>query len=198
MDSEPSTSSSTATSGVSSRQKDKIFLIGYMSHQITGSKLPSNRQVLRSLFYNKRQVKLETRDAARLTIQEVILFWEKAKIQTKHLKDCIAKLEKLHEEWRKLQKNATRCVSVAQSIKVEAFKSSLDDLFDIAHQDALKNTNEEDRQFLLLQRQKGRTGCMAGVDTKFLRAEERRKQRKAAEAVRLENSKLQPVGKPRL
>ena len=50
------------TSGVSSRQNDKIFLIGYKSHQITGSKLPSN----------KRQVKL---DAARLTIQEVLLFW---------------------------------------------------------------------------------------------------------------------------
>ena len=158
MDSEPLPSSSTPTSGVSSRQKDKIFLIGYMSHQITGSKLPSNRQVLRSLFYNKRQVKLETRDAARLTIQEVILFWEKAKIPTKIFKNCIVKLEKLHEEWRKLQKNATRSVIQAQRKKVEAFKSSLDDLFDIAHQETLKNTNEEDRQFLLLQRQKGRIG----------------------------------------
>ena len=54
-------------------------------------------------------------------------------IPAKHLKDCIAKLEKLHEEWRKLKKNATRSVSPAQSKKVEAFKSSLD-LFDIAHQ----------------------------------------------------------------
>lgn len=160
MDPDPSTSSSTpATSGATSRQRDKIFLIGYMSHQITGSKLPSNGQVLRCLFYNKRQVKLETRDAARLTIQEV-LFWEKSKIPTKQLKNCIAKLEKLQEEWRKLQRNATRRLSKAQSKKVEAFKSSLDDLFDIAHQDALKNTNEEDRQFLLLQRQKGRAGSI--------------------------------------
>ena len=63
MNLEPSTSSSTATSGVSSRQKDKIFLIGYTSYQITGSKLPSDGQVLSSLFYNKRHVKLETRYA---------------------------------------------------------------------------------------------------------------------------------------
>ena len=94
-------------------------------------------------------------------------FWQKAKIPTKHLKDCIAKLENLHEEWRKLQKNATRSASQAQSKKVEAFKSGLEDLFDIAHQDALNNTNEEDRQFLLLQRKKRRIGCMGGVDVKF-------------------------------
>ena len=75
-----------------------------MSHQITGSKLPSNGQVLRSLFYNKREVKLETRDGARLTIEEVLLFGQKAKIPAKHLKDYISKLEKLHEEWRKMQK----------------------------------------------------------------------------------------------
>ena len=87
-----------------------------------------------------------------------------------------------------MEKTAKRSISPAQSKKVEAFKSSLDDLFDIAHQDALINTNEEDRQFLLLQRQKGRPGCMGGVDIKFLRGKERRAQRKAAETVRLEKS----------
>ena len=69
---------------------------------------------------------------------------------------------------------------------MEALMSSLDDLFDIAHQDALKNTNEEDEQFLLLLREKERTGCMRGVDIKFLQAKEQRAQRKAAETVRLE------------
>ena len=96
MDTEPLTLSSTPTSGVSSKQKDKVFLIGYMSHQIIGSKLPPNRQVSRSLVYNKRQVKLETRDAAELTIQNVILFWEKAEIPTKHLKKLYCESWKTH------------------------------------------------------------------------------------------------------
>ena len=74
-----------------------------MTHQITGSKLPSNSQVLRSLFYNIRQLKLNIKDAARLTIQEVLIFWEKARVRTKHLKDCIANLKELHEERRKLK-----------------------------------------------------------------------------------------------
>lgn len=194
MNLEPSTSSSTATSGISTRQNDKTFLIGYMSYQITGSKLPSNGQVLHTLFYNKRQVKLKTREAANLTIQEVQLFWQKAKIPIKYLKDCIAKLEKLHEEWLKLQKNATRSGSLAQSKKEEDFKLRLDDLFDIAHQDALKNINEEDRQFLLLQRQKGRIGCIGSGDKKFLLAEKRRAKRKVAEMARLEKLKRGQVG----
>lgn len=181
-------STSLARSGLSSRQKEMVYLIGHMSHQITGSKLPSNCQVLRSLFYNIRQVKLNTREAARLTIQEVVIFWEKAKIPTKHFKDCVVKLEKLYEEWRKLQKNANRSKSTAQNKKVEAFKSTHDDLFDIAHQDALTNTVEEDKQFLLLQRKKGRPGCMGGVDMNFVNAEQRREKRRAAEMARLEKS----------
>ena len=47
------------------------------------------------------------------------------------------------------------------------FKSALNDPFDIAYQDALKNIHEG-TQFLLLQRNKGHLGCMAGVDVKIL------------------------------
>src|SRR5215469_7075787 len=134
-----------------------------------------------------RQVQLDTREAARLTIQEVLLFWEKAKIPTKYIKDCIAKIEKLYDVWRKLQKNATRSASAAQNEKVEAFKSILGELFDVAHQDALEKTTK-DKQLLLLQRQKGRPGCMWGVDMKFLKAEQRREKRRASELARLEKS----------
>ena len=60
-----------------------------MSHQYAGSKLSSNCQVSSSLFYNKWEVKLETRNAARLTMLEILLFGQKAKIPTTHLKDCM-------------------------------------------------------------------------------------------------------------
>ncbi|ESO06037.1 hypothetical protein HELRODRAFT_160152 [Helobdella robusta] len=168
----------------SSRQKDKIYLIGFVTHQITGGKLPSNRQVLRSLFYNIREVKLNIKGAARLTIKKVFIFWEKARIQTKHLKDSVAKLEKLHEEWRKLQKNSNR-TGPAQTEKEKLFKAILDDLFDIAHQDALQTATEEDKLFLLKQREKGRPGVMGGVDLQCVKAEERCQKRNASEMARL-------------
>lgn len=47
-------------------------------------------------------------------------------------------------------KQATRSASLAQDKKVENFKSIFDDLFDIAHQDALQKTSEEDKQILFL------------------------------------------------
>lgn len=183
------------SSSISTRQRDKIYLIGHMSHQITGTKLPSNGQVLRSLFYNTRQVGKNLREAAALTTKELLLFWEKARIPTKPPQHCISKLEKLHDVWRKLHKNANR-PSVTQKQKEDAFKSTLDDLFDVAHQDALASMCEEDQQFLLLQRGKGRPGCMGGVDMKFMKREERREKRQAAlQSARLANSTTTAVGK---
>ena len=169
-----------STSARRSRTKDKIFIIGYPAHQITGCKLPSNRQVLATLFYTLRTVKLDLRDSARIIIQEVLVFWGKARIPTKHVKDAITKLEKLHAEWRNLQKDQYKKTETAKN-KIKEFASKLDDIFDIAHQDALAMMkSEEDREFLLKQREKGRPGSMLGVDLKLARAEERKLQKELA------------------
>lgn len=45
------------------RDQTKIYLIGDDSNQIIGSKLPSNMQVLKVLFYNLRKVKLQVRQS---------------------------------------------------------------------------------------------------------------------------------------
>lgn len=181
------------SSSVSIRDKSKIYLVGYPSHQITGSKLPSNGQVLKSLFYNIRQVRLNLRESATLTLTEVTLFWNKARIPTQLPKHAILKIEKLHDEWKNLQKSSSR-KSKTQEEKEIAFKSKLDNLFDIAAADALSTmTNSEDIQFLTLQRQKGRPGCMGGVDVKFARAEERRAARKAKDEARKKQHQATPT-----
>ncbi|XP_073435251.1 uncharacterized protein [Dendrobates tinctorius] len=168
------------TSGVQSRNKDKLFLVGYPIHQITGCKLPSNRQVLCALFYNLRTVKLTVRESAKLTIREVFIFWGKARIPTKHEQDAITKLEKLHAEWRSLQKDRKKTSETAKN-KFKQFVEKLNDLFDIAQQDALALLKlEEDKAFLVKQRQKGRPGSMAGVDLKLSRAEEIKAQKELA------------------
>ena len=56
----------------------------------------------------------------------------------------------------------------------------MDDLFDIAHSEALEQLkNEEDKNFLVLQRQKGRPGSMLGVGHKLKHKEERTLKRTA-------------------
>lgn len=104
--------------------RDKIYLVYHYTNEITGSKLPSNIQVLRTLFFNLRIVKLNVRDSAKLVIKEVLIFWEKARIPTKTDKICINKVEMLYNEWRELQKHAGR-TTASHKIKEQQFTSNL-------------------------------------------------------------------------
>ena len=79
-------------SRVSRRADDNIYLIGYVTNQIVGSKLPSNRQVMSVLFYNLRRVKLNLLDNARLVIKELTVFLEKACIPTRYEQRSIENL----------------------------------------------------------------------------------------------------------
>ena len=86
----------------------RIYLIGTSSHQLVGCKLPSNKQVLSVLFFNIREVKLSLRESARLVIDETLIFWQKARIPTREVRNCIPMLEELYNTWRSLQKNSSR------------------------------------------------------------------------------------------
>ena len=63
----------------------EINLVGSISNQIVGAKLPSNRQVIGFFFYNVRIVKLTTKESALLVIQEVSIFGQKARIPTEDM-----------------------------------------------------------------------------------------------------------------
>lgn len=57
---------------------------------------------------------------------------------------------------------------------------SFDYLFDVAHNDALQIMKiEEDKHFLMAQREKGRRGAMAGVDISLKKIEEAQINKKA-------------------
>lgn len=150
-------------SDVRSLRKDTfVYLIGHYTSQMIGNKLPSNRQILRVLFYNIREVKLSVHESAKLTIKEVSVFWDKARILTRQDVHCVKQLEKLYAEWRALQKSAKR---PSAREKEQIFVEKLDDLFDISHANALELMKiDEDKQFLINQRKKGRPGFMHGID----------------------------------
>ncbi|KAF6204128.1 hypothetical protein GE061_002468 [Apolygus lucorum] len=76
-----------------------------------------------------------------------LMFWEEAELRTKHKKHCKTKLHKLYKHWRSLQKGAKRKIP-SQLSKEETFKTLLEDIFDIAAQ----NAQEEVKNFLLQRR----------------------------------------------
>ncbi|GBM63861.1 hypothetical protein AVEN_69873-1 [Araneus ventricosus] len=85
---------------------------------------------------------------------------------TKSLPDCMRKLANVYQVWRDLQKNAKKLQDVFKRRQQE-FVSNLDNLFDIAHSDALQLMKiEKDRMFLQRQREAGRPGHLGGVNKK--------------------------------
>lgn len=168
------------------KSRKPIFLIGYENNQILGAKLPSNRQVLSVLFYNMRNVYLKLHESARLVIKEVGIFWEKSSIPMRQECRAISKLEQLYDKWRNLEKNQARGSKV-QRQNEKSFVDTLDDLFDIAHGDAMELIkSEETKQFLIAQRQTGRDGCLMGVDRKRMEKEQRIADRLEKERTRKE------------
>lgn len=182
-----------SSSRITLRKDFEVPLIGNFSPQIVGSKLPSKRQVLKVLFFNLRIVKLDLQDSARLAIRETVVFWEKARIPIQSEKNCIPKLKHLYEKWRSLQKLANRSIEKKSSAQIEKenkFGQELDDLFDIASENAFTlMKNKEDMEFLKNQREKGRPGYMCGIDRDLAEKDKRSFQR----AERQENYKKRKV-----
>ena len=77
-----------------------------------------------------------------------------------------------------------------KQLQEQFLKDDLDNIFDMAHQDALDMiTIVEDKEFLIAQREKGRRGSMAGVDLVLTEKEVRAQKRKVAEEKRKLRSK---------
>lgn len=79
-------------------------MVARTSHQITGAKLPSIRQVLQVFFHNLRHVRFAKSGSASLTIDAVLIFWKQARIPTREFHKCAEKLIQLYEQWRNIGK----------------------------------------------------------------------------------------------
>lgn len=164
--------------------QNDVYLLGSIDFEIRGAKLPSIRQVLKVFFYLFRHVNLDQRESARLAVREAFVFWNKARIPLRQEQHCIDKLLAIYNEWNAIRKSKSRR-NETQETKERAFIDKLDNLFDVAHDNAMEIiTNQEDKEFLMKQRRKGRPGCMIGVDS-ILATKERNK------AVLLEKKQLQ-------
>lgn len=99
-------------------------------------------------------VNINLQESASLVIDECFIYWQKARIPTHHHSDCIAKCKKLYEDLRNLEKHKNRNSELNKN-RQKDFKENLNDLFNIAHADALSLIKiYEDRQFLSAQRKK--------------------------------------------
>ncbi|KAG0716435.1 hypothetical protein GWK47_009757 [Chionoecetes opilio] len=152
--------------------RSKDFLVVPQT-EVIGSKLPSNREVLGVVLHRLQLKKMTLRDVTLAVTPMVAQFWDMARIPMIRKDNIVTKIEKLHREYELLKKGRYRR-SEAQISKEKDFEVLLDNLFDVAHGNALTMmTNQEDKEFLLAQREPGRRGRMGGVDS-VLAAQETR------------------------
>lgn len=146
-----------------------------------------------------RFVHKDANKSAKLALKAVLIFWEQARIPVRDVYRCSDKILKLYNEWSAIKKRIPSKRSPAQRAKAREFQDSLDDLFDISPEDVFSKIRiEEDKQFLVNQKKKGRPGCMAGVDMKlyvrevrsFQRQEKQQSRKRKYEEISGENGTL--------
>lgn len=138
--------------------RENVDFVGCTSNQIVATySLPTIKQVLAVLFYNMRRFKNSVEISAKLVVQECLIFWKKARIPTQEVHKCVDKLKLEHSRWRKIKKNASR-KSDTQKKNEDAYKESIEKLFDIGKANALEIMEDEnDKEFLRSQRGKQST-----------------------------------------
>lgn len=176
-----------ATSTVT-RSATAIWLVGGTEDCFKASKLPSRGEVLKVLFHYRNREQLSLKDSTSQTAEQLLLIWDKAKIPTKAPTHVVEHVRKLHAEWQGLKKLINR-KSASNLSNQQAFVDSLEDLFDMAHHDAMTLIKiEEDRMFIEAQREKGRRGVIGRVDRALDLQEQRVIGRQDAAARRAERA----------
>lgn len=165
-----------------------IYLIGDITTQIYGNKLPSKLQVLQVFFFNTRELKLTIDESAKLVIKEVTVFWETARLPTQLKYRCIEKLKRLYQEWRDLQKCVNRTYS---KVNEDRFCAQFHNLFDIAHGNILEMIDSKQKEFLLNQRENGRIGYIGDIETVYDTEEKSKSLREEIYCRKLEKSELE-------
>ena len=116
-----------------------------------GAKLLSYLQTFGYFMYLPKVQKLTIREASSATIKAVLeIIRDKASIPTRSNQHSTTKLESIFSEWKGLRKHKNRTTQ-AHKEKENKFVDRLEDLFDIAHANALTKLNPEDQAFLLTQ-----------------------------------------------
>lgn len=170
-----------------SNLRQNIYLIGNLDTQIYGNKLPSKQQVLRVLFFNIREVKLSVRESAKLVVNEVKIFWEKARLPTQQECRCVEKVVALHQKWAILQKKAGKPSNFERE---QAFCDDIKKLFDIAHGDILETVDDIRREFLENQRRENRIGYINNIEGIFERMEREEERQNQIMTQRQERSQI--------
>jgi hypothetical protein len=105
----------------------KVFLLGSVLPELTGSRLPTNGQMLRHLLYFTQVLSYTLPNSIDATLSDTTVFWDKAGLETKAIQCQQNSLKKLYNRWAALRKtNAKKREGECFKKNVESFMTEMD------------------------------------------------------------------------
>ena len=145
--------------------------------EIRRTKLPSKEQVLSFFLHLHLNNKKTVRHSATIVVNCVTNFWDQAKIPIIRKDTVVSKVEKLYKHYQSIKRGKSRRFA-SQKQKESEFVAELPNLFNIASINApAVMENQENREFLLAQREPGCRGTMGAADHKLAAMQKRSQKR---------------------
>lgn len=108
-----------------------IYIIGEEIDELPKYEIPTVRQLLSLYHHNQRSTpKVSVREIIRRIVDELYVIWSQFEGPLREKKHVIMKLERLHQEWRSIQKNNSRR-NTCQERKEANFTEKLGVVFDL-------------------------------------------------------------------
>ena len=123
---------------IKTRSLGDYFLIGRSAPHISGNKPPLLKQVLQHVLHLKESSSSSTplKNHFSAAVDEVLLIWSKAGIQTMRKRSVLRRLQKEYDTWLQLCKMKMRLSHPGR--KREMFEEDLSKLWNIGASDALQ------------------------------------------------------------
>jgi hypothetical protein len=148
----------------------KIFLFGSTLPELTGSRLPTQGELLRHTLYFTQILSLGISEALDASLKNASIFWEKAGLEIKTRHYCKAHLKSFYDRWKGLQKtNAKNREKPVFQKNVNVFLNEMQEGFDMAGkvlQAKLERKDPEAKKYLDDQLQGERKYRLEGKDKK--------------------------------
>lgn len=147
-------------------ESQTMYLIGPILPEITGNKLPSQKQVLQYFFHLTQKCKKSIDDSATVVGNTVLAFWERTGLYTRQQHRVVQKVKDLYNEYMKIRKKKSRRTS-NQLFKGQEFSRKIKNLFDVAHGEILDMIDKKRLEFYEDQKKDGIVGYIEDIEGNF-------------------------------
>ena len=158
------------------RSDSEHWLLENPISHLSTARLPRSLDVLQLLEFHHITEGRTLPESYKMACDAVICIWMRARIPTQRVDSCVRKLSKLFQNYLAALKVLRTRQRESDRMKEDMFKSYLQELFDIATKDVMTEIQqEEDREFLRMQREDVFSSSMSGVDLTTAAKESRKR-----------------------